>query len=134
MSARRDSQEPVALLTPEERDQEVKPEPTDLEAEAGRVEMPKDKNLDHEYTVPSTVKYAWLGTYFFFSLLLTLYNKLVLGMVSPLLFDMDALRGTAAAAAACQECFGHATASIPMPIARQQLCRQHVSGSASDCD
>lgn len=80
--SRRDSQEPVALLTPEEREQEVKPELTDLEAEAGRVEAPKDKNLDHEYSIPTTVKFAWLGTYFFFSLLLTLYNKLVLGMVS----------------------------------------------------
>lgn len=82
MSARRDSQEPVALLTPEEREQEIKPEPADLEAEAGRADAPKGNNLDHEYSIPSTVKYAWLGTYFFFSLLLTLYNKLVLGMVS----------------------------------------------------
>lgn len=63
---------------------DVKPEPMDIESEAGR---PHDangngKNLDHEYSVPSTVKFAWLGTYFFFSLALTLYNKAVLGMVS----------------------------------------------------
>jgi hypothetical protein len=59
---------------------EPKPELSDLEAEAGRAELPRDRNLDHEYSVPSTIKFAWLGTYFFFSLLLTLYNKLVLGM------------------------------------------------------
>jgi hypothetical protein len=98
MAARRDSQEPVALLTPEEREQELKPEPADLEAEAGRVDAPKDKNLDHEYSIPSTVKFAWLGTYFFFSLLLTLYNKLVLGMVSAFFpWETWQLRGTAAA-------------------------------------
>lgn len=94
--SRRDSQEPVALLTPEEREQEVKPEPADLEAEAGRVDAPKDNNLDHEYSIPSHVKFTWLGTYFFFSLLLTLYNKLVLGMVSPLRSSTCTLRGAAA--------------------------------------
>jgi len=75
--SRRNSQEPVPLLTPEEQDGETKP--LDLEADAGRSD-PKNKNLDHEYSVASNVKFAWLGTYFFFSLLLTLYNKLVLGM------------------------------------------------------
>ncbi|KAK2606406.1 hypothetical protein QQS21_003225 [Conoideocrella luteorostrata] len=52
----------------------------DVEATAGRSEPVKDQNLDHEYSIPSTIKFTWLGTYFFFSLLLTLYNKLVLGM------------------------------------------------------
>lgn len=82
--SRRDSQEPVALLraSEDQQEHETKPEPMDVEAEAGHAEQPKDKNLDHEYSIPSTVKFAWLGTYFFFSLLLTLYNKLVLGMVS----------------------------------------------------
>lgn len=81
--SRRDSQEPVALLTHEEQQNgESKPEAFDIEAEGGRSDVPKSQNLDHEYSVPSTVKFAWLGTYFFFSLLLTLYNKLVLGMVS----------------------------------------------------
>lgn len=80
--SRRNSQEPVPLLTPEEQVAETKPEPMDVEADAGSAEAPKDKNLDHEYSVASSVKFAWLGTYFFFSLLLTLYNKLVLGMVS----------------------------------------------------
>lgn len=56
----------------------------DVEASAGRPEPPSDQNLDHEYSIPSTIKFTWLGTYFFFSLLLTLYNKLVLGMVSHL--------------------------------------------------
>jgi hypothetical protein len=32
-----------------------------------------------EYKTPPAVKFAWLGTYFFFSMLLTLYNKFVLG-------------------------------------------------------
>lgn len=82
--SRRDSQEPVALLTPEEQSLEREPkiEGADVEASAGRIDGPKDNNLDHEYSIPSTVKFAWLGTYFFFSLLLTLYNKLVLSMVS----------------------------------------------------
>lgn len=47
---------------------------------AGLSAAAKDQNLDHEYSIPSTIKLTWLGTYFFFSLLLTLYNKLVLGM------------------------------------------------------
>jgi hypothetical protein len=72
----------MRLLTPEERERDGKDGEMDLEQDSGRVEAPKDKNLDHEYSVASTVKFAWLGTYFFFSLLLTLYNKLVLGMVS----------------------------------------------------
>lgn len=37
-----------------------------------------------EYETPNAVKFLWLGTYFFFSLMLTLYNKLVLGSVSSL--------------------------------------------------
>ncbi|KAG6011864.1 hypothetical protein E4U54_007862 [Claviceps lovelessii] len=52
----------------------------DVEASAGLPERLGDQNLDHEYSIPSTIKFTWLGTYFFFSLLLTLYNKLVLGM------------------------------------------------------
>ncbi|KAF7543307.1 hypothetical protein G7Z17_g10836 [Cylindrodendrum hubeiense] len=78
--SRRDSEEPVPLLTQEERELETKGEQVDVENDAGRAEPPKSENLDHEYSVASTVKFAWLGTYFFFSLLLTLYNKLVLGM------------------------------------------------------
>lgn len=78
--SRPNNEEPVPLLSSEERDFETKGE-LDLESHAGRAEPPKNQNLDHEYSIPSTVKFAWLGTYFFFSLLLTLYNKLVLGMV-----------------------------------------------------
>jgi hypothetical protein len=81
--SRPDAEEPVPLLTAEERERETKGEP-DLENDAGHTEPPKGQNLDHEYSVASTVKFAWLGTYFFFSLLLTLYNKLVLTMVSQL--------------------------------------------------
>ncbi|KAM0459866.1 hypothetical protein ACHAPV_000116 [Trichoderma viride] len=63
----------VALLTPEEQDFK--------DIEAGKSESdPQNQNLDHEYSIPSTVKFTWLGTYFFLSLVLTLYNKLVLGM------------------------------------------------------
>lgn len=80
--ARRSNDEPVALLTPEDQDRDTKPHGHDVESDAGRPEPPSDDNLDHEYSIPSTIKFAWLGTYFFFSLLLTLYNKLVLGMVS----------------------------------------------------
>lgn len=63
-------------------DAETKAAHSDVEASAGRPEPSSEQNLDHEYSIPSTIKFTWLGTYFFFSLLLTLYNKLVLGMVS----------------------------------------------------
>lgn len=53
----------------------------DVEAGAGRAEPPAHANIDHEYSIPSTVKFTWLGTYFLLSLLLTIYNKLVLGVV-----------------------------------------------------
>lgn len=42
--------------------------------------------VEVEYETPNTVKGVWLGTYFFFSLLLTLYNKLVLGSVCSCLY------------------------------------------------
>ncbi|KAL6891949.1 triose-phosphate transporter family domain-containing protein [Trichoderma evansii] len=63
----------VALLTPEEQDFK--------DIEAGKSESENtNQNLDHEYSIPSTVKFTWLGAYFFLSLVLTLYNKLVLGI------------------------------------------------------
>jgi hypothetical protein len=34
-----------------------------------------------EYQTPTSVKFIWLGSYFFFSMMLTLYNKLILGSV-----------------------------------------------------
>ncbi|OAA73539.1 hypothetical protein ISF_00440 [Cordyceps fumosorosea ARSEF 2679] len=52
----------------------------DPEADAGRLEAISQSNLDHEYSIPSAVKFTWLGTYFLLSLLLTIYNKLVLGV------------------------------------------------------
>ncbi|KAM0255691.1 hypothetical protein ACHAQJ_005535 [Trichoderma viride] len=64
----------VALLTPDEQDFKQ-----DIEAGKSHSDS-QDQNLDHEYSIPSTVKFTWLGTYFFLSLVLTLYNKLVLGM------------------------------------------------------
>jgi hypothetical protein len=79
MSSRPNNEEPMPLLSAEERERDMKGE-LDVESDAGRAEPPKTNNLEHEYSIPSTVKFAWLGTYFFFSLLLTLYNKLVLGM------------------------------------------------------
>lgn len=75
------NEEPVPLLSAEERERDNKGE-FDVESDAGRGEEPKSQNLDHEYSIPSTVKFAWLGTYFFFSLGLTLYNKMVLTKVS----------------------------------------------------
>lgn len=58
----------------------------DMEANAGREEPPQDeKNLGHEYTIPTAVKFTWLGAYFVLSLLLTIYNKLVLGVVRDIL-------------------------------------------------
>jgi hypothetical protein len=67
-------------MSQEERD-EGKPGPIDLEANSS-AEPSKAQNLDHEYSIPATIKFAWLGTYFVFSLALTLHNKLVLGSVS----------------------------------------------------
>ncbi|KAM3516209.1 hypothetical protein MY11210_000231 [Beauveria gryllotalpidicola] len=52
----------------------------DLEANVDRPEAASQSNLDHEYSIPSAVKFTWLGTYFLLSLLLTIYNKLVLGV------------------------------------------------------
>jgi hypothetical protein len=50
----------------------------------------KDENttattLEPEYQTPTTVKFIWLGAYFLFSMLLTMYNKLILGSVSMVL-------------------------------------------------
>lgn len=56
----------------------------DMEANGGRSDAPAHTNLDHEYSIPSTVKFTWLGTYFLLSLMLTIYNKLVLGVVCPI--------------------------------------------------
>lgn len=81
--SRRSNEEPDRLLY-QGGDVESKAVQSDVEAASGRSEPPSDQNLDHEYSIPSTIKFTWLGTYFFFSLLLTLYNKLVLGMVSHL--------------------------------------------------
>lgn len=59
----------------------------DMEANAGRPEPPQDeKNLAHEYSIPAAVKYTWLATYFVLSLMLTIYNKLVLGVVCPSIY------------------------------------------------
>jgi hypothetical protein len=80
MSARDENS--VPLMTQEQRDNDLdKSEPMDIEA-SGRGESDKPPNLDHEYSIPSTIKFAWLGTYFLFSLALTIHNKLVLGSVS----------------------------------------------------
>ncbi|EFY86316.1 hypothetical protein J3458_020398 [Metarhizium acridum] len=78
--SQRINDEPVHLLSQGENDDSKPSSQEDVEASAGRSETSRDQNLDHEYSIPSTIKFTWLGTYFFFSLLLTLYNKLVLGM------------------------------------------------------
>ncbi|KAL6837042.1 triose-phosphate transporter family domain-containing protein [Trichoderma camerunense] len=64
----------VALLSPDEQDLKHDLESGKIQSES------KDQNIDHEYSIPSAVKFTWLGTYFLFSLILTLYNKLVLGV------------------------------------------------------
>lgn len=79
--SRRSNDEPLHLLSQGE-EVDTKQINHDIEAGARHSEPSRDQNLDHEYSIPSTIKFTWLGTYFFFSLLLTLYNKLVLGMVS----------------------------------------------------
>ncbi|KAH7374760.1 triose-phosphate transporter family-domain-containing protein [Plectosphaerella cucumerina] len=54
----------------------------DVEARAGITNNLKDKTVEKpvEYSISPNVKFAWLSAYFFFSLILTLYNKLVLGV------------------------------------------------------
>ncbi|KAG5929489.1 hypothetical protein E4U42_005754 [Claviceps africana] len=77
--SRRSSEESDCVLQQADHG-ESKVAHSDVEASAGLPDCPSDHNLDHEYSIPRTIKFTWLGTYFFFSLLLTLYNKLVLGM------------------------------------------------------
>ena len=72
----------------------------DIEADVEHADAPADTNLDHEYSVPSTLKFTWLGVYFLFSLMLTLYNKLVLGMVS-----LRPKQGISSASSASEEFF-----------------------------
>lgn len=57
----------------------------DVESRAGITNNLKDKTVEKpvEYSISPNVKFAWLSAYFFFSLILTLYNKLVLGVVCP---------------------------------------------------
>ena len=73
--------EPLHLLSQDGQDEGVKR--IDIESGEAYDAEARPQNLDHEYSIPSTVKFTWLGTYFMFSLTLTLYNKLVLGMVRP---------------------------------------------------
>jgi len=70
----RRNDEPVALLTPEERDVNG--------LGIGPNDGHSSRKIDHEYSIRGSIKFAWLGAYFSFSLLLTLYNKFVLGFVS----------------------------------------------------
>ncbi|KAJ5344806.1 Drug/metabolite transporter [Penicillium brevicompactum] len=50
----------------------------DLEANH-KVEQSTPTTTEPEYQTPTSVKFMWLGSYFFFSMMLTLYNKLILG-------------------------------------------------------
>lgn len=89
----RRSEEAHRLLNGDEKNDD---ENYDLEARAGVVQA---QNTDDssaqkpvEYSISPQVKFAWLSTYFLCSLVLTLYNKLVLGVVrsaqSPLLLHL----------------------------------------------
>jgi hypothetical protein len=49
--------------------------------EADRKDEQSSRTTEPEYQTPTSVKFMWLGSYFFFSMLLTLYNKLILGSV-----------------------------------------------------
>ncbi|KAF6815713.1 putative drug metabolite transporter superfamily [Colletotrichum sojae] len=78
----RRSEEGHGLLNGDEKRVE---ESYDLEANsttATEQQSEADKNRNNnpvEYTISPNVKFAWLSAYFMFSLVLTLYNKLVLG-------------------------------------------------------
>lgn len=52
-----------------------------LRESEGDLRIREKGHVEVEYETPNTIKGIWLGTYFFFSLLLTLYNKLILGSV-----------------------------------------------------
>lgn len=56
----------------------------------------KSQEKPVEYSTSPSVKFGWLSAYFFFSLILTLYNKLVLGVVRRSVPD-SRLRGKVAA-------------------------------------
>lgn len=85
-------EEPTADRRSEERDglldgdeKAIDASQYDVEARAGITQNQnlKDKTQEKpvEYSISPNVKFAWLSAYFFFSLILTLYNKLVLGVV-----------------------------------------------------
>lgn len=67
-----------ALLPHEESGERVDHDGNEPEMTA-RDGQGEKRNIELEYETPNTIKFLWLGTYFFFSLMLTLYNKLVLG-------------------------------------------------------
>ncbi|KAL9948055.1 UAA transporter [Verticillium nonalfalfae] len=69
----------------------------DLEARAGAVDSQTEKLKEKpvEYSTLPQVKFAWLSAYFCFSLVLTLYNKLVLG-VFPFPWLLTGLHATCA--------------------------------------
>lgn len=69
-----------ALLPHEESGERVDHDGNEPEMMA-RDGQGEKRNIELEYETPNTIKFLWLGTYFFFSLMLTLYNKLVLGSV-----------------------------------------------------
>lgn len=94
MEARR-SEEGRNLLNGEEKADDVN---FDLEARAGVVSAQNgdDKGAKPvEYSISPNVKFGWLSAYFFFSLILTLYNKLVLG-VFPFPWLLTGLHATCA--------------------------------------
>ena len=53
--------------------------------EANRKDEQPTPTTEPEYQTPTSVKFMWLGSYFFFSMMLTLYNKLILGSVRKVL-------------------------------------------------
>ena len=82
LEARR-SEERDGLLNGDEKNPDTSD--FDVEARAGvaqsQTESGSSSEKPVEYSVSPNVKFGWLTTYFFFSLILTLYNKLVLGVV-----------------------------------------------------
>jgi hypothetical protein len=78
MSAEDRREQAASLLDPHEKPRHEM-EIEDSAAAGASKDGQKHSGLGVEYSVASTVKFAWLGTYFFFSLMLTLYNKIVLG-------------------------------------------------------
>lgn len=83
MSYSRSNEQEEAELALLDDDSLSTPASDDLESNRKNEDTTNTTNttIELEYQTPMTVKFMWLSSYFLFSMLLTLYNKLLLGSV-----------------------------------------------------